>query len=44
MATQTGLQVAGPNEPYTVVDTIPVPVPGPKQVLVKSLATGINPV
>lgn len=44
MATQTGLQVTAPNDPYTIVTTIPIPVPGPKQVLVKSLVTGINPV
>lgn len=43
MATQTGLHVTAPNEPYTIVSSIPVPVPGPKQVLVKSLVTGINP-
>jgi NADPH:quinone reductase-like Zn-dependent oxidoreductase len=44
MATQTGIYVTAPNEPYTIVSTIPRPVPGPKQVLVKSLVTGINPV
>ena len=44
MATQTGITIAGPNEPYTIVDTIARPSPGPKQVLVKSLYVGINPV
>jgi len=44
MATQTGITIAGPNEPYTVVDTIARPSPGPKEVLVKSLYVGINPV
>lgn len=44
MATQTGLHLAAPNEPYTIVSTIPVPVPGPKQILVRSLVTGVNPV
>ncbi|KAK3313096.1 chaperonin 10-like protein [Apodospora peruviana] len=44
MATQTGITIAGPNAPYTVVDNIPRPTPGPKQALVKSLFVGINPV
>jgi NADPH:quinone reductase-like Zn-dependent oxidoreductase len=44
MATQSGITIEGPNKPYTIVDNIPRPTPGPKQVLVKSLAVGINPV
>ncbi len=44
MATQTGITVAGPNEPFTAVNDIPRPVPGAKQVLVRVLAVGINPV
>ena len=44
MATQTGITVAAVNEPYTVVHDIPKPSPGPKQILVKGLALGINPV
>ncbi|KAK3369385.1 chaperonin 10-like protein [Lasiosphaeria ovina] len=44
MATQTGITIAGPNQPYTVVDTIPRPTVGPKQALVKSLYVGLNPV
>jgi len=44
MVTQTGITIAGPNEPYTVVSSIPRPTPGPKQALVKSLYVGLNPV
>jgi len=44
MATQTGITVAAVNAPYTVVDDLPRPKPGPKQILVKGVATGINPV
>ncbi|KAK3368376.1 chaperonin 10-like protein [Podospora didyma] len=44
MATQTGITIAGPNEPYTVVDNIPRPTCGPTQALVKSLFVGLNPV
>ncbi len=44
MATQSGITIAGPNEPYTVVKNIARPAPGSKQVLVKSLYVGINPV
>lgn len=36
------LKEAGGN--YNLVDTIDKPVPGKKQVLVKSLVTAINPV
>lgn len=43
MATQTGLTIAAPNEPYVVSNDIPRPKPGPKQVLVKSLFVGVNP-
>jgi NADPH:quinone reductase-like Zn-dependent oxidoreductase len=44
MATQSGITIGGPNQPYTVVNSIPRPAPGPKQALVKCLAVGINPV
>ncbi|KAB5575460.1 chaperonin 10-like protein [Coniochaeta sp. 2T2.1] len=44
MATQSGLLLTAPDEPYKIVSTIPIPKPGHKQVLVKSLVTGINPV
>ncbi|KAK3356682.1 chaperonin 10-like protein [Lasiosphaeria hispida] len=44
MATQSGITIAGPNEPYTIVDNIARPTPGPRQALVKSLYVGLNPV
>ncbi|KAK4129163.1 GroES-like protein [Parathielavia appendiculata] len=44
MATQSGITIAGPNEPYTIVNDISRPTPGPKQALVRCLAVGINPV
>ncbi|KAK7429044.1 hypothetical protein QQZ08_004451 [Neonectria magnoliae] len=44
MATQSGITIDGPNEPYTVVSNIPRPSPGPRQVLAKCLGVGINPV
>ncbi|KAM7186443.1 GroES (chaperonin 10)-like protein [Rhypophila sp. PSN 637] len=44
MATQTGITIAGPNEPYTIVDNIPQPAPGPGEALVKTLYVGLNPV
>ncbi len=44
MATQTGITISAPNEPFTIVNTIPRTTPGPTQALVKSLAVGINPV
>ncbi|KAJ3539811.1 hypothetical protein NM208_g5338 [Fusarium decemcellulare] len=44
MATQSGITIDGPNKPFTVVNSIPRPTPGSKQVLVKSLGLGINPV
>jgi len=43
MATQKGITLSGPNAPYTVVDNIPRPMPGPRQALVKSLYVGLNP-
>jgi NADPH:quinone reductase-like Zn-dependent oxidoreductase len=43
MATQSGITVAEPNAPFTVVGDIPRPTPGPGQALVKTLAVGINP-
>lgn len=39
-----GLIVTKPGAPYELVSDIPKPTPGLKQVLVKSLYTGINPV
>ena len=44
MSTQTGITIAAVNEPYTVVHNISRPTPGPNQILVKNLATAINPV
>ncbi|KAK5660591.1 hypothetical protein OQA88_13151 [Cercophora sp. LCS_1] len=44
MPTQSGITISGPNEPYTVVDNIEQPTPGPKQALVKTLYVGLNPV
>ncbi|KAK1760277.1 chaperonin 10-like protein [Echria macrotheca] len=41
---QSGITVAGPNEPYKVVDSIPKPKPQHNQALVKSLYVGLNPV
>jgi hypothetical protein len=43
MATQQGLTVAEVNAPYTI-STVPVPSPGPKQILVKGVVTAVNPV
>jgi NADPH:quinone reductase-like Zn-dependent oxidoreductase len=39
-----GLTLAKPGAPYELVSDIEQPTPGSKQVLVKSLYTGINPV
>ena len=39
-----GLTVASPGAPYVLTDTLERPVPSPSQMLIKSLATGINPV
>jgi hypothetical protein len=39
-----GLTVAKPAAPYELTSDIEKPTPGPKQVLVKSLYTGINQV
>jgi hypothetical protein len=39
-----GLTLAKPGAPYVLVSDLEKPTPGPKQVLVKSLYTGINPV
>ncbi|CAM1506003.1 Fc.00g116400.m01.CDS01 [Cosmosporella sp. VM-42] len=44
MASQSGIIIEGPNKPYTIVQNIIRPSPGSKQVLVKCLAVGINPV
>jgi NADPH:quinone reductase-like Zn-dependent oxidoreductase len=41
---QSGITITGPNEPYTVVDSIPKPKPQHNQALVKSLYVGLNPV
>lgn len=42
--TQSGITIAEVNAPFTIVKDLPVPVPGPDQLLVKSLVVGINPV
>jgi hypothetical protein len=39
-----GLTLAKPGAPYELVSDFEKPTPGPKQVLVKSLYAGINPV
>lgn len=39
-----GLLLAKPGAPYELVDNIERPRPGKKQILVRSLVTGINPV
>jgi NADPH:quinone reductase-like Zn-dependent oxidoreductase len=39
-----GLTLAKQGAPYELASDIGKPAPGPKQVLVKSLYTGINPV
>ncbi|QGI69963.1 hypothetical protein CEK26_002296 [Fusarium fujikuroi] len=44
MATQTGIIIEGANQPHKVVDTIPRPSPEGRQVLVKCLAVGLNPI
>jgi NADPH:quinone reductase-like Zn-dependent oxidoreductase len=44
MATQSGITIASPNAPYTVVDSIPRPSFGSNQALVKTLYVGLNPV
>jgi NADPH:quinone reductase-like Zn-dependent oxidoreductase len=44
MATQSGVVVPKVNEPYEVTTSLPVPSPGPKQALLKTLAVAINPV
>jgi NADPH:quinone reductase-like Zn-dependent oxidoreductase len=44
MAQQSGVVIEGVQQPYVVVTNIPRPTPGPKQVLVKPLVVGINPV
>lgn len=43
MATQTGIIIEGANQPHKVVGTIPRPSPEGRQVLVKCLAVGLNP-
>ncbi|KAF5550068.1 zinc-binding alcohol dehydrogenase domain-containing protein [Fusarium napiforme] len=44
MATQTGIIIEGANQPHKVVDNIPRPSPEGRQVLVKCLAVGLNPI
>ena len=39
-----GLTIAQPGAPYELTTQLQKPLPGPKQVLVKSLYTAINPV
>ncbi len=42
--TLKGVIIEGVGAPYKVVEDIKVPEPGEGQVLVKSIATAINPV
>lgn len=44
MATQAGIIIEGVNQPHKVVDNIPRPSPEGRQVLVKCLAVGLNPI
>ena len=44
MATMKGVVTESVGAPYKVVDNLKVPEPGEHQVLVKSIATAINPV
>lgn len=44
MVTQKGLSLASVGASYELVDTLKRPSPGSKQVLVKSLVVGLNPV
>ena len=44
MAIMKGVIVEKAGAPYKVVDNLEVPEPGEHQVLVKSIATAINPV
>ncbi|KAH7220294.1 chaperonin 10-like protein [Fusarium oxysporum] len=44
MATQAGIIIEGANQPHKVVDNIPRPSPEDRQVLVKCLAVGLNPI
>ncbi len=39
-----GVTVAQPGAPYVVTSDLEKPTPGPKQILVKSLYAGLNPV
>ncbi|KAF5624487.1 zinc-binding alcohol dehydrogenase domain protein [Fusarium sp. NRRL 52700] len=43
MATQTGIIIEAANQPHKVVDNIPRPSPEGRQVLVRCLAVGLNP-
>ena len=43
MATQSGLIIEKPGDPFQVASDLPRPTPGPKQALVKSLFVAINP-
>ncbi|KAF5570800.1 zinc-binding alcohol dehydrogenase domain-containing protein [Fusarium phyllophilum] len=44
MATQAGIIIEEANQPHKVVDNIPRPSPEGRQVLVKCLAVGLNPI
>ncbi|KAF4436708.1 hypothetical protein FACUT_6303 [Fusarium acutatum] len=44
MATQAGIIIEGANQPHKVVDNISRPSPEGRQVLVKCLAVGLNPI
>jgi hypothetical protein len=43
MASQAGIIIEGANQPHKAVDNIPRPSPEGRQVLVKCLAVGLNP-
>jgi NADPH:quinone reductase-like Zn-dependent oxidoreductase len=43
MATQAGIIIEGADQPHKVVDNISRPSPEGRQVLVKCLAVGLNP-
>jgi len=44
MATQKGLVVEKPGDPFKSVDNLPRSTPGPKQAVVKPIFVAINPV
>jgi NADPH:quinone reductase-like Zn-dependent oxidoreductase len=44
MSTQSGLVVGGAGQPYALSSDLPKPKPGSKEILVKTLVVGVNPV